>query len=261
MYFETHAHFDDRRYDEDRDQIIEEAKKAGVDIIVNCGSSMRSSRASVELAGRYDYIYATVGVHPHDVKSMDEEKFESLKLLASAPKVIAIGEIGLDYFYEHSERELQKVWFAKQIEFAIEIGLPVIIHNRDAHEDTFDVLEKGCQDAIAVGKVLRGVIHCFSGSAEMASRFVKLGFFIAFGGAITFKNSRKSLEAIEVVPIERILIETDCPYLAPEPFRGKRNTSAYLNFVVDKIEEVKGMGHEDIAKQTYDNAKVLFGIG
>jgi len=261
MYFETHAHYDDKRFEEDRDQIIEEAKSSGVDVIINCGASMRSSRDSVALAQRFDFVFASVGVHPHDAKSLDAPKFEALKTLAKSPKVVAIGEIGLDYYYDHSERDVQREWFMKQLEFAVEVELPVIIHNRDAHEDTFEILEQGCKIAKEAGKTLRGVIHCFSGSADMAKRFLKLGFYIAFGGAVTFKNSRKSLEAMEVVPMDKLLIETDCPYLAPEPFRGKRNTSAFLKYVVDKIAVVKGLDHEDVAKQTYENAKALFGVG
>lgn len=222
---------------------------------------MRSSRASVELASRFDFIYSSVGVHPHDAKSLNPENLLVLKKLAASPKVIAIGEIGLDFYYDHSERDIQKLWFEKQLELAIELDMPVIIHNRDAHEETFEILQAACNDAAACDKTLRGVIHCFSGSAEMAVRFEKLGFLIAFGGAITFKNSRKSLEAIDALSITKILIETDCPYLAPEPFRGKRNTSAYLKFVVDKIAEIKGLSHEEVARQTYENAKALFGVG
>ncbi len=261
MYFETHAHFDDDRYSEDREQVIEEARRTGVDIIVNCGSTLRTSKASVKLAAQFDFVYVSVGVHPHDAKSLNEEKFIELKNLAQSPKVIAIGEIGLDFFYDHSERDTQKLWFERQLAYAIEIDMPVIIHNRDAHEETFDILEKGCKAAHAQGKTLRGVIHCYSGSAEMAKRFLNLGFYIAFGGAITFKNARKSHEAIETVPLTKLFIETDCPYLAPEPFRGKRNTSAYLKYVVDKIAEIKGISHEEVAVQTYANAKELFGIG
>jgi len=261
MYFETHAHFDDDRYQEDREQTIEEARRTGVDVIVNCGSTLNTSRASVALADRFDCVYASVGVHPHDAKSLNPENFMVLKKLAKMPKVVAIGEIGLDFYYDHSERGVQRLWFEKQLEFAIEIDLPVIIHNRDAHEETYEILHAAQDDAIALGKTLRGVVHCFSGSAEMAKRFEKLGFYIAFGGAITFKNARKSHDAIIALPMHKILIETDCPYLAPEPFRGTRNTSAYLKYVVDKIAELKEMNHEDVAQQTYNNAKALFGIG
>jgi len=261
MYFETHAHFDDSRFDEDRDQIINDAHAAGVDVIINIGSTMNTSKASVLLAQRFDFVFASVGVHPHDAKSMNIPKFEALKVMANDPKVVAIGEIGLDYYYDHSERDVQREWFKRQLDFAIEADLPVIIHNRDAHEDTYDMLFAGCADARAQGKTLRGVIHCYSGSAEMALRFLKLGFYIAFGGAITFKNAHKSHEAIAVIPFDRLLIETDCPYLAPEPFRGKRNNSAYLCYVVEKMAQILDKSPEEVARQTYENAVALFGIG
>lgn len=252
MYFDSHTHYDDERFDEDRKQLLEELPLRGVSYVVNAAASMKSAHTSVQLADEYEYIYATVGVHPHEVESMTDKDIEILRNLAKHPKVVAIGEIGLDYYYDFSPRELQREWFSAQLGLAKELNLPVVIHSREACQQTFDM--------IIESEINQGVIHCFSGSKELAKEYVKRGFYIGIGGAITFKNARKTLEVVQDIPLDRILIETDCPYLTPVPHRGKRNDSSYLVHVVDKIAEIKGLSTEEVSKVTRDNAKKLFKI-
>lgn len=252
MYFDSHAHYDDERFDEDRIELLERLPLEGVDYVVNAAASMESSYTSVELANTYEYIYATVGVHPHEVENMTEKDIEALKKLVQNKKVVAIGEIGLDYYYDFSPRELQRKWFSAQLELAKELNLPVVIHSRDACQETFDTL-------MASG-IKEGVIHCFSGSKELAKEYVKRGFYIGIGGALTFKNARKAVEVVEAIPLESILIETDCPYLTPVPHRGKRNDSSYLGHVVDKIAEIKSISTLEVSNITTYNAKKLFKI-
>lgn len=254
MFFDSHAHYDDKKFNKDRKEVIEGLKAAGVDYVVNVGADVETSAKSIELAEKYDFIYASVGVHPHDVKELEEEDIEKLYGMASNDKVVALGEIGLDYYYDNSPRELQKEWFIEQIELAKELELPVIIHSRDADQDTYEIVTD--YDANMFG----GVIHCYSGSAEMAKRYVEKGWYIGIGGVVTFKNAKKTVEVIEQIDLEHILIETDCPYLSPEPNRGQRNESKNLQYVAEKIAEIKGITVEEVARITTENAKKLYGI-
>lgn len=202
------------------------------------------------MAEKYDYIYAAVGVHPHELYDMSSQTIDKLRKLSEHKKVVAIGEIGLDYYYDTHPREFQRFWFIQQLRLAEETGLPVVIHSREASQDTFDIIERS--------KVRRGSIHCYSGSAEMAKEYVKMGFHIGVGGVVTFPNAKKLVEVVEAIPLESILIETDCPYLSPVPNRGKRNDSRNLKYVVDKIAEIKGVTPEKVSEITKNNAMTLF---
>lgn len=255
LIFDSHAHYDDEAFDEDRDDVLKQVRESGISYIMNAGSSIESSRRSIELSKQYDFLYAAVGVHPEDADGFDENSIGILEELAKNKKVAAIGEIGLDYYYEdRAEDTLQKQVFEKQIELAIKLNLPIIVHDREAHKDTFDIIKKYSKMG------LYGVMHCYSGSIEMVREYVKLGFFIGFGGVITFKNARKSVDVLKEVPIENILIETDCPYLSPVPFRGKRNDSRNLKYVIAKASEVLDVEEELFERKTEENAKRLFGI-
>ena len=251
QYFDSHAHYDDKRFREDREELLRELLPAsGVSHIINIGCDIKSSEQSIRLADRYDYIYAAVGVHPHELYDMSSQTIAKLKKLSEHPKVVAIGEIGLDYYYDTHPRELQRFWFRQQLRLAEEVALPVVIHSREASQETFDIIQST--------QVRRGSIHCYSGSAQMAVDYVKMGFHIGVGGVVTFSNAKKLVETVEAVPIEHILIETDCPYLSPNPNRGKRNDSSNLKYVVEKIAEIKKMTPEAVAKITAENAKSLF---
>lgn len=254
LLIDSHAHLDDERFDKDRDELIRSLESNGIELVINVGADLKSSIASVSLAEKYSNIYAAVGVHPHDVKDMDESTLEIIKSLAKRDKVVAIGEIGLDYYYDNSPREDQRKWFKRQLELAKELGLPVIIHSRDAQQETFDII-KEAQD----GR-LRGVMHCYSGSKEMANEYIKLGFYISIAGPVTFKNARVVKEVAKEVPLDKLLVETDSPYLAPEPHRGKRNEPIFVKFVAGTIAEIKGISFEELAKATNRNTKELFGI-
>ena len=255
MIFETHAHYDDAAFDEDRQQLLESMTEAGIDHIVNIGANMESSRTSLELAHKYDFIYAAVGVHPSDSEELDDDKVEELRKLSRDPKCLAIGEIGLDYYWPEPDHELQKKWFRRQITLAKEEKLPVIIHSRDAAADTLTILKE--ENAAENG----GVVHCFSYSAEVAKQCVDMGFYIGVGGVITFKNGRKLKETVEVLPLEKILLETDSPYLAPTPYRGKRNSSLNLPLVVEAIAQIKGVTTDEVIRITEENAKKMYRIG
>ncbi len=254
MLIDSHAHLDDRRFDRDRDEIIRSLKEAGVELVINPGADVSSSIKAVALAEKYPNIYAAVGVHPHDAKTMDENTIDLLRSFTKREKVVAIGEIGLDYHYDNSPRDIQRKRFKEQLDLAKEVGLPVIIHSRDAAGDTFEIL-KEAQDG-----TLEGVLHCYSGSVEMAMEYVKLGFYISLAGPVTFKNARVSREVAKAVPIDRLLIETDAPYLTPEPYRGKRNEPVYVRYVAGTIAEVRGMTFEELASKTAENTKRLFSI-
>ena len=252
MFFDSHAHFDDKRFDGDRDELLLSMAQNGISNIVNIGADLESSKSTVKLAGKYDFIYAAVGVHPHDVKDMDDGTLSEIAELSRNKKVVAIGEIGLDYYYDNSPRDTQKYWFEKQMKLAYDLNLPVIIHSRDATEDTVKI----CRE----NKIHGGIIHCFSGSVESARIFLDLGYHISFAGPVTFKNARNLPEVAKIVPEDRLLIETDCPYMAPEPHRGERNSSIFVRHVAEKLAEIRGVSVEHIAKITSDNAKKLFNI-
>ncbi len=252
MIFDTHAHYDDERFDEDRDALLRSMKDAGIGNIVNIGANMASSQRSLDLAEEYDFMYAAVGVHPSDCAELDDEKIEKLKEMSSFPKCVAIGEIGLDYYWPEPEHDLQKKWFKRQIALAREVELPIIVHSRDAAADTVDILKS--ENAGELG----GVVHCFSYSKEVAQECVKMGFYIGIGGVLTFKNGRKMKEVAEAIPMERIILETDCPYLAPEPFRGKRNSSLYLPYVVSAMAQIKGISEEEVISITEANAREMY---
>mgnify|MGYP000883703268 FL=1 len=252
MYFESHAHYDDEAFNEDRDELLLSLKDSGIGYVIQSAANISSSKAGIELAKKYDFIYCAIGVHPHDTEELDEEKFKELKSLAAEEKVVAIGEIGLDYYYDNAPRDLQKYWFERQMELSKEVNLPVIIHSREASQDTFDLIEKV--------KPVGGVIHCYSGSVEMAKEYVKKGFYIGVGGTVTFKNAKKVVEVVKEIPLSSILIETDAPYLSPVPLRGKRNDSRNLKYVVEKIAEIKDITSEDVARITMENGKKLFKI-
>ena len=253
MIFESHAHYDSHQFDEDREELLNSMQENGVGTIVNACADWESLTEVVDMVQQYPFMYAAVGLHPDEVGVLDEEKFNFLKEQCKKEKVVAIGEIGLDYYWDNESHDVQKKWFIKQLELARELDLPVIIHSRDAAEDTMKVMKEHA-------KGLRGVIHCFSYSKEIAEEYVKMGFSIGIGGVVTFKNGKKLKEVAEVVPLEKILLETDCPYLAPEPHRGKRNCSAYLSHVAEIIANIKGISYEEVVEQTETNGKTLFGI-
>lgn len=255
MLFDSHAHINDEKFDEDRDEVIEHLRENSIDLVVNPGADMPSSRSAVELANKVDFIYSAVGVHPHDVETMTDKDLEELKNLAKEnEKVVAMGEIGLDYYYDLSPRELQKEWFIKQIELANELGLPFIVHDRDAHGDTFDIIKK--YKAPETGCVL----HCYSGSLELALEYIKMGCYISIPGTVTFKNNRKTVEVAENIPMEWMFIETDSPYLTPVPYRGKRNDPSKVRYVAEKVAELRGISYEEVCEITKENAKKFFNI-
>lgn len=249
---DSHAHIDDSRFDDDREQVIERAVQQGLNYIINVGHDMESSLRSLELAEKYPFIYATVGVHPHDAKDVPGDYLKQLKKLTEHPKVIAVGEIGLDYYYDLSPREVQKEVFVAQLNLAKTVNLPVVIHLRDAYGDFLDIMSKEKLEPIS------GVMHCYSGSLEVARECLNMGFYISFAGPVTFKNAEKLKEVAAKVPLEKILIETDCPYLTPVPYRGKRNEPSYVKYVAEKIAEIKGITTEELSQAAWQNAQRLF---
>lgn len=255
MIFDTHTHYDDEQFDEDRDELLLSLQESGVGAVVNVGASMRGAKESVALAKKYPFVYAAVGIHPDHAKDLNEEEFAVLNALAVEEKVVAIGEIGLDYYWDASEREQQKYWFQRQLWLALEKKLPVVIHSREAAADTLELMKEVYTQS---GGVLTGVIHCFSYGVEMARDYLNMGFFLGIGGVATFKNGRKLKEVIEAVPLESIVLETDCPYLAPEPFRGKRNSSDKLSYVVAAIAAIKGVTEAEVERVTWENACRLY---
>ncbi len=252
MIFESHAHYDDKRYKRDRDEVLKECFDEGITKIVNIGADINTSIASVKLAKQYDFVYATVGVHPHDVQNMTNEDIEILKELSQEEKVLAIGEIGLDYYYEHSDRESQRKWFIEQLKLANELDLPVVIHSRDADQECYEIVKKYCPK--------KAVIHCFSGSKELALQYIELGCYIGVGGVITFRNAKKLIEVVKAIPLEKILLETDAPYLTPEPFRGDRNVSTYLKIVAEKVANIKEISVENVESTTFCNAMSFYDV-
>ncbi|MCI8924314.1 MAG: TatD family hydrolase [Lachnospiraceae bacterium] len=255
MIFDTHAHYDDEDFDGDREALFDDMRSKGVEYIVNIGASISSTKATLMLADRYPFIYGAAGVHPSETKELTLKDLEWLKKAAGHKKVVAIGEIGLDYYWPEPDRETQKKWFVRQLKLAEETGLPVVIHSRNAAKDTLDILKTW--DAHKT----KGVIHCFSYTWELAKEYLSMGYYFGIGGVLTFKNAKKLVEAVEYIPMEKILLETDCPYLAPEPFRGKRNRSDYIYYVADKLAELKNISREEVLRITGNNAREFYGIG
>lgn len=254
MLFDTHAHYDDEKFTEDRYDVIEKAHVSGVSYLINVATDIKSCEESLAFARKYEYVYAAVGIHPHEVGEVDDSTLNKVAEFAKEDKVVAIGEIGLDYYYDTAPRETQRHWFAQQINLARDLSLPIIVHDRDAHQDSIDIIK--AHNASEVG----GVFHCYSGSVEMAKELLSYNFYISVGGALTFKNAKKLVEVVRWIPLNRLLIETDCPYLTPEPHRGKRNDSSYVRFVAEKVAEIKQLGFEEVADATLKNAKELFKI-
>ncbi len=249
--FDTHAHYDDDRFDEDRGELLTRLFGSEATSILNCACDLKSCYTTLALTEKYQGMYAALGIHAHEASEAKEGDLDKIKELLSKEKVVAVGEIGLDYHYDFSPRDVQVALFRKQIILANELDLPVIIHDREAHEDTMNILRE---------LKPKGVVHCFSGSAEMAKEIVKLGLYIGIGGAVTFKNAKKPIEVVETIPIDRILLETDAPYMTPVPFRGKRCDSSHIAYTAEKIAEIKGMIPQEVIDICRENAHRLFGI-
>ena len=254
MIFDTHAHYDDDAFDEDRETLLAQLKAAGIERVVNVGASIHSSHTPLELIEKHDFLYGAIGVHPSETEELNEEWMNWLEEKSHEKKVVAIGEIGLDYHWEEPARDVQKYWFVRQLDLARKVKLPVIIHSRDAAKDTLDIMK--AEHAEDIG----GVIHCFSYTKEMAREYLNMGFFLGIGGVLTFKNARKLAETVEYAPLDRLVLETDCPYLAPVPNRGKRNSSLNLTYVADQLAAIKGIDRETVEKITWDNARRLYGL-
>ncbi len=255
MLIDSHAHLDDLRYDTDRDNVLQRAQTAGIEAIVTIGCDLATSQTAVVLAHAHPNIFATIGVHPHEAKEIGEGWYESFRSLAQHPKVVAYGEIGLDYHYDHSPREIQRQRFREQIHLARELALPLVIHTREAQEDTVMILRE--EGAVDVG----GVFHCFSGDMWLAKDALDLGFYLSFSGVLTFKNATMLRDIAKTVPLDRLMVETDCPYLAPVPYRGKRNEPAYVQYVAETLAEIRGNGSvESVARATVENTKRVFRI-
>ena len=255
MIFETHAHYDDEKFDGDRVELLSHLlKENNIGNIVNVGASFRGCKDSLKLAESYDNVYAAIGIHPEEIDEASDEVLEWIRENASNPKVVAIGEIGLDYYWvkDPEGRAKQRIWFDKQMDLAKEVNLPVVIHSREAAEDTFNTIKSyNTQD-------VKGIVHCYSYSKELALEYVKMGWYIGVGGVVTFKNGKKLVETVEAIPLENIVLETDCPYMAPEPHRGSRNSSIYLKYVSEKIAQLKGVSVEEVERITYENALRIY---
>lgn len=254
MIIDTHAHYDSSAFDDDRESVLEGLKDSGVEYVVNVGASISTSRSTLELAEKYPFIYAALGVHPDDTGELNEENIRWFEEKMSHPKVVAVGEIGLDYYWDKAERSIQKKWFARQMDIARNADKPIIVHSREAASDTLDVMraEKAYE--------LKGVIHCFSYSKETAREYLNWDYYLGIGGVVTFKNARKIKEVVEYMPLSKLLLETDCPYLSPVPFRGKRNTSANIPLVIKEIADIKGIAPSVVEETAYENAKRFYGI-
>lgn len=254
MIFDTHAHYDDGAFDGDREQLLESLKDNGIEAVVNVGASIQTTKNTLELMKKYPFVYGAVGVHPNETAELNEDLMNWLKTVSSTEKVVAIGEIGLDYYWDEPDRDIQKHWFVRQMDVAKEAGLPVIIHSRDAAADTLDLMK--AQNARDLG----GVIHCFSYGKEMAGEYLNMGFYLGIGGVLTFQNAKKLKEVVEYMPMEQLVLETDCPYLSPVPNRGKRNSSLNLPYVVEAISQIKGISEEEVITITNRNARALYRI-
>ena len=251
MIFDTHAHYDDEQFNPDREELLLSMKDGGVGTIMNVSASFESCRKVLDLAHQYPFLYAAIGVHPDHVGELDDEKVLKMRELLLDEKALAVGEIGLDYYWKEESEEIQKKWFIRQLELAKDMNFPVIIHSRDAAYDTLEIMKE-------YGKDLSGVIHCFSYSLEIAMQYVKMGYYIGIGGVVTFKNGRKLKEVAKMVPLSSIVLETDCPYLAPVPNRGKRNNSMNLTFVAEEIASIKGISVNEVIEETEKNARNLY---
>jgi len=249
--FDSHAHYDDEKFETDRREVLDGLFSDKVCGIINCGCDFKSSSASVELAKKYENIYAAVGVHPHEAEDVNDEEFAAILKLLDERKVVALGEIGLDFHYDFSPREKQIEMFERQVKIAKELDIPIIVHDREAHEEAYKILRKYKP---------KGVVHCFSGSVELAKETIKLGMYIGLGGAVTFKNAVKPVEVAKLVPMERILLETDAPYMSPVPFRGKRCQSDMIEYTALKIAEIKGISYDTVVKTARNNTKELFNL-
>ena len=252
MIIDTHAHYDDKAFEEDRAEVLESMAGEGIGRIVNIGSSLGACKRTIQLMEQYDFIYGALGIHPTDSGELTESDIEWLKEQSALEKCVAVGEIGLDYYWDEPDREIQKKWFVRQLELAKEVKLPVVIHSRDAAQDTVDIMK--AEQAQEIG----GVVHCYSYSRELAKTFLDMGFYFGIGGVVTFNNGRKLKEVVEYLPMDRIVLETDSPYLAPVPFRGKRNDSHKLSYVVEQIANIKGISLEEVQQTTTQNAYNLY---
>ena len=255
MIFESHAHYDDAAFDADREELLNQCRQQGIETIINVSASLDSIKSTLALAEKYPFIYGAAGVHPDEVGALNEETFAWLREQCRHPKIAAVGEIGLDYYWDKEKHELQKYWFCRQMELAKELELPIIVHSREAAADTLEAVRT------AHSPKLRGVIHCFSYGPELAAEYLNMGYYIGIGGVVTFKNAKKLKEGVKMLPLERILLETDCPYLAPEPNRGKRNSSLNLTYVAEAIAQLKGIEAEEVIRVTNENAKALYFAG
>lgn len=254
MIFETHAHYDDEAFDEDREKLLETMHAHGIEKIINVGASLQGVRDTVALTEKYPFVYGAVGIHPDEVGNLTEEDMKELRSYCDREKIAAIGEIGLDYYWDKENHEIQKKWFVRQMDLAKETGLPIIVHSRDAAKDTLDIMKAERADH------LRGVIHCYSYSKEHAREYMNMGYYLGVGGVVTFKNGKRLKEVVEYAPLDYLLLETDAPYLAPEPYRGKRNCSLYLTYVAQTIARIKGVPYETVVETTRKNAEKLFKI-
>ncbi|MBS6722001.1 MAG: TatD family hydrolase [Clostridiales bacterium] len=254
MIFDSHAHYDDKQFDEDREQVLTHLKDVGVERVVNISNGWDDMLRMLDMIGQYPFMYGTVGIHPCKVSDLNEERMGRLREFCHRDKIVAVGEIGLDYYWMSDPKEVQREWFIRQLHLAKEENLPVVIHSRDASQETFDIMK--AEHAGTTG----GVIHCYSGSYEMAKEYVKLGYYLGIGGVVTFKNSKVLKKVAAEIPLESIVVETDCPYLAPMPHRGTRNSSAYLPLVIEEIANLRGISTEEVEQVTYENACRLYHI-
>lgn len=252
MIFDTHAHYDDEQFDEDRDELLASMQACGVEAVTNIGASLATSQNTIELTKKYPFVYGAIGVHPNEVEDLNEDGIAWLKENSALPKIVAIGEIGLDYYWDEPGREIQKKWFLRQLELAREVKLPVVIHSRDAAKDTLDIMKSFHAENLG------GVIHCFSYTKEMAREYLNMGFYLGIGGVVTFKNAKKLKEVVEYMPMEQMVLETDCPYLSPVPNRGKRNSSLNLPYVVEEVARLKGISADEVIEITNRNAKTMY---
>ena len=252
--FDSHAHYDDEAFDEDRDELLASLPAHGIGAVVNVGASLASTKSTLELTRRWPFVWGAAGVHPSETAQLREADMEWLKQICGEEKIAAVGEIGLDYYWDKENHEIQKKWFVRQMDLAKETGLPIIVHSRDAAKDTLDIMKAERADH------LRGVIHCYSYSKEHAREYMNMGYYLGVGGVVTFKNGKRLKEVVEYAPLDYLLLETDAPYLAPEPYRGKRNCSLYLTYVAQTIARIKGVPYETVVETTRKNAEKLFKI-